>query len=210
LAPLTKTFAALGLLVTLCSTSAFADTYRHIDELALDIQRQSRLLMRESSHYRHTPEYRHLLSDTRDIYKLAAHMHEVAHQHGSLAHLESDLRELDSEFHHLESVFDRVERESSHGHGHVHGYTGHVKELLKSIEADIHHLQEDVRSLRTHFHDRPVVSVSRPPVYVAPQSRHSSAYNSHRSGHQSRQGYPSGVGRGITFGGGSTRFSIRF
>lgn len=196
----TKFFAAFGLLVTLCSSSSFADTYSHIDELALSIQRQSLAIERECRHYRHTPEYRHLVTDAREIHELAEHMHEVAHHPGSLAHLESDLRELDSEFHHLESVFDRVEREATHGHGHIHGGTSHVRRLLNSMESSIHHLQEDVRSLRAPTHTWRRVEVSRPAVYVAPQSNRWNGYNSHRRVH----------GRGITIGGGSSRFSIRF
>ena len=118
---LSKICAVLGIAVTTWSTTAMADTYQHIDELALDIQKKSRQLISEARHYRHTPEYRHLVDDARDMYELAAHVHDLAHHHGSLAHLESDVAQLDAKFHHLESVFDRVERRAAHGHGHIHG-----------------------------------------------------------------------------------------
>ncbi|QDV45678.1 hypothetical protein Enr13x_55570 [Stieleria neptunia] len=197
-----KTFATFGLLAAFVSPSAFADTYRHIDDLASDIERKSRQIEKETRHYRHTPEYRHLVEDARDMRRLADHMHDVAHDHGSLAHLESDLQELDAKFHHLESVFDRVERRAFHGHGHVHGDTSHVKRLLNAIEDDIHHLQDDLRSLRAPAYDCPRELVSRPPIYSAPPARH---WDDHRS-HSSRYGY----GRGITIGGGSSRFTIRW
>lgn len=193
-----KSLIALGMLVTTLSTSGFADTYRHIDGLALSIQRKARLLQRETVHYRHTPEYRHLLDDTRDLYRFATHLHEVAHHHGSLAHLESDVRQLDSKFHHLEAVFDRVENAAAHGHGHVDGHTAHVKALLRSIESSIHHLQDDIRSLRHPICNYPVV----------PVTPHHEVYRRGHHGHG--PGYSNRPRGGISFGGGSTRFTINF
>ena len=216
---LTKTFGTLGLLVTFFASTSNADTYRHIDELASSIERKARRIVSESHHYRHTPEYRHLLEDARNMCSLADHLHDVAHRHGSLAHMESDLRKLDSEFHHLESVFDRVERRASHGHGHIHGNTRHVKELLNSIEEDIHHLQDDIRSLRSHSHRGSRVVVSRPPIYAAPYAAPlynrgdsctaGSTYGRYGSGY-GRPSYYGGNRGGLTIGGGSSRFTIRF
>ena len=98
--PIHKLLAAASVFVVGLSGTASADTYHHIDDLANHIARQTRLLQHEiSAHYRHTPEYSHLVHDTNDLARLADHMHEVAHHHGSLAHLESDLRRLDSSFH---------------------------------------------------------------------------------------------------------------
>ncbi|MCO8123393.1 hypothetical protein NHH03_16705 [Stieleria sp. TO1_6] len=204
MALLTKTFAAFGLLLTALSASAGADTYQHIDQLANRISNQTRQLTHESRHYRHTPEYRHLVSDTREIHRLAEHIHEIAHHHGSLDHLASDLSELDSKFHHLESVFDRIEGNARYGHGHVHGSTSHVRRLLNEIEQNIHHLQDDVRSLRTpHQHDHSI-RVERPAFYPSPRyDRSGGRYDAVSRQRGSR-------GRGITIGGGSSRFTIRF
>ncbi len=219
MATLTKTLAAFGLVITTFSTSAFADTYQHIDQLALRIDRQAKLIVSESRHYRHTPEYQHLVADARDMSQLADHLHELAHHHGSLAHLESDLAKLDSKFHHLESVFDRVERNAAHGYGHVHGNTLHVKHLLNSMEENIHHLQEDLRSLRTPFHTVNPVVVQRPRGFTTLHSSNWGGYNSRPQssgfGHGS-WGYGHNVyrqrsyGRSITIGGGSSRFTFRF
>lgn len=214
MATLTKTLAAFGFIITTFSASASADTYHHIDELALTIDRQAKLLVSESVHYRHTPEYRHLVSDARDLCRLATHLHEVAHHHGSLAHLESDLSQLDAKFHHLESVFHRVERAASYGHGHVHGHTSHVWELLHSIENNIHHLQDDLRSLRVPVHTVQPIVVRRPVVYAAPRVYHSGGHGAHLQrrnvGHSSHHYGRNTRGRGISFGGGSSRFTIRF
>ena len=217
MAAFSKTLAALGLAITAFSATAKADTYHHIDQLALTIDRQSKQLVREAHHYRHTPEYRHLVSDARDMCRLADHLHEVAHHHGDLRHLTSDVDELDAKFHHLESVFDRVERRASHGHGHVHGNTSHVRELLISIEDNIHHLQEDLELLRTPVHARPIVTPRRT-IYATPYTSGWGGYHSsrpssygHLGGHYGRGAYGQPYrGRGITFGGGSTRFTFRF
>jgi hypothetical protein len=216
---LTKTLAAFGLVLTALSASASANTYQHVDQLALSIDQKAKLIIGESRHYRHAPEYRHLVTDARELSRLASHMHELAHHHGSLAHLESDLSQLDSEFHHMESVFDRVELRAAHGHGHIHGNTSHVKGLLNSIEEDIHHLQEDLRSMRTPVHAVQPVVVQRPSIYTTQQSGHWNGYNTrphssgfgHGSGHYGHNAYRYGSrGRGISIGGGSSRFTIRF
>lgn len=205
MATLYKTLAVCVIAATSFSAPAFADTYHHIDELALRIASKSQQIVCESRHYRHTPEYRHIVSDARAMHQFAEHIHEVAHHHGSLIHLEQDLVKLDAEFHHLENLFDRVEHRAAYGHGHIHGNTAHVKRLLNSIEDDIHHLQSDLRSLRTPVSRNPVV-LRRPPVYTAPR------YNyGHHAPHGHRNGYGSSYrGGGITIGGGSSRFTIRF
>jgi hypothetical protein len=190
-----KTAAVIALACSAISGTAFADTYQHIDQLAVTVERQARVLEREVSHYRHTPEYGHLIADTKRLSRLAEHMHEVAHNHGCLAHLESDLRQLDSAFHHLERTLEHIEEDSFHGHGHIHGSTLHVRRLMHSMEVNIHHLQDDVRSLnRVQHHDEHFNS-GRPFGHVDSRFYHS------RPGHRSR---------GITIGGGSSRFTIRF
>lgn len=215
---LVKTIAAFTLFITSLSASAFANTYQHIDQLALSIDQKAKQIVRETRHYRHTSEYQHLVADALEMSQLADHLHEVAHHHGSVAHMESDLARLDSKFHHLESVFDRIERRAAHGHGHVHGNTSHVKWLLNSIEDSIHHLQEDVRSLRTPIHSARPVVVPRWTFDTTPRSSRWGGYNTlpqssgfgHGSEHDGHDFYRQrSRGRGITFGGGSSRFTIR-
>src|SRR5688572_28728805 len=116
-----QTLAACGLVTVAFSASASADTYSHIDQLALKIERQAKQLLNESRHYRHAAEYSHLVADAREMSTLAEHMHDVAHQHGSLDHLESDLAQLNAQFHHFESLINQIEWRSAHGDGHVHG-----------------------------------------------------------------------------------------
>ncbi len=216
----TKMIAAMALLVlTSFASTASADTYHHIDDLAKRIERNCKRVVIESRHYRHTPEYGHLVSDARDMARLADHVHDLAHHHGSLIHLQSDVAALDRQFHHLESVFERIEHNAAFGHGHIHGNTSHVRRLLQSIEKDIHHLQSDLRSLLAPepCTVAPVV-VQRPVVRraVPPTGWNTFEYGSNRwSGYNTRPsssgfGHSYQRGREISIGGGSTRLTFRF
>lgn len=134
-------------LATLAFTaiSAKADTYHHIDTLAVQMQSQSRELLREFAlHYRHKAGYAHLRSDTLQLYRLATHIHSVAHLRGSIQHLQSDLQQADELFHHLECVLDEADRSVG---GHVHGSRCHVRDVMRAFADTLHHLQSDVASL---------------------------------------------------------------
>ena len=141
----TLTLAFAAIVSTSLTNSANAG-YRHIDELAVKIQRQSVKLIHEfRSHYSRTPEFRHLIIDARQLHRLAQHVHELAHHRGSILHLQSDLRELDRSFHHLEEIVERIERNACHYRaGHIRGRTKHVRKIMNRMANNIHHLQEDV------------------------------------------------------------------
>ncbi len=163
-----KTFAAIA--VTFIGMGAFSQTadaasQRHIDRLAVSFQAQARVLMHEFRlHYRHTSQYRHLMSDARDLYYRAAHIHELVHHHGSLHHIERDINKMDTLFHHLEDLVDHIE---IHPHGHIHGHTGHVARLMARMEDTLHHLQEDVEEMLDPHHGHHPV-----PVIVHPGHGH--------------------------------------
>lgn len=203
-----RLFTQSNFLFSILFVSAFtvqsnADEYGHIDRLAVRIQNKARLLASETTHYRHTAEYHHLVSDTQEIARLARHIHDVTHFEGNLNHLVSDMSELDQKFHHLEDVFDRIEHDAAYGDGHVHGNTSHVKRLLNSIEDAIHHIQEDIETLQHR------VIVYRPVYSGHGHGGHGShGYEGH--GSYGRGGYYRGRGIGFTIGGGSSRIHIRF
>lgn len=211
---ITKTTTTLGLLVlTAFAGTASANTYDHIDEMALRIERNSIRLVSAARLYRHTPEYRHLVSDARDMARLADHVHDLAHHRGSLVHLQSDLAALDRSFHHLVSVFERVEHAAAFGHGHIHGNTSHVRSLLTLIEIDLHHLQDDIQSLLA-----PAPCVT-PPVAVRPPFGNQPNWYGHGANrwsgyrvppHSSGFGHPASRSRGFSIGGGSSRLTFRF
>ncbi len=196
------------LVMTAFTAQVNADEYHHIDQLARKVQRQTRQLGNELRHYRHAPEYAHLVEDTNELSRLAKHIHDVTHFEGNLVHLQSDLDGLDRNFHHLEEVFDRVEHNAAFGHGHVHGNTKHVKRLLKSIEDSIHHISTDVQTLR-----RPVVF--HRPVYTAPRPVYRPVYQPYGGhgghGHSRSNDFHNNRGViGFSIGGGSSRIQIRF
>ena len=182
------------------STEVSADEFRHIDQLAVKIQRTTKRLISEVRHYRDTPAYGDLLADSREIYRLATHIHDLSHFHGRLAHMESDLRELDRKFHHLESVFDRVEHDAEfYGDGRIRGNTAHVKRLLNSIADSIHQMRSDIADIRRRM------SLGRGDDFChGPRPVYRPSYGLHGS----RGNVYGGIG--FTIGGGSSRIYIGF
>lgn len=130
-----------------------AEPFEHIEKLAYSLQGQARKLSREfKGHYSHTAEYRHLAGDTSKMYKLARHIHGLAHE-GEFEHMSDDLRDLDKLFHHIEETVDEIEHEAEHGHGgHVHGNSSHVRRIMGQMEDTLHHLEEDIEELSGHEH----------------------------------------------------------
>ena len=126
-----------------------AGSYRHIDELALQLQEQARELYSEFKlHYRHVSDYRHLRSDGASLSRVASHIHSVAHRRGDIHHLESDMAKADRLFHHLEELVGRIEHDTLHPvGGHTHGDLHHVHSVMQSMESTLHHLKADVESL---------------------------------------------------------------
>ncbi|MCA9121622.1 MAG: hypothetical protein H6822_27000 [Planctomycetaceae bacterium] len=147
----TMVLATLAL-ATLAFTaiSAHADTCNHIDALAVRMQAQSRELISEfGQHYRYKTGYAHLRSDALQLYRVAVHIHSVAHVQGSVHHLRSDLNQADQLFHHMESVLRQNDQSFV---GHKHGAAYHVFELMQELEATLHHLQTDITALDNAAH----------------------------------------------------------
>ena len=200
-----KFAGVIGLLISsfvwgMESTQVNADEFRHIDQLAVKIQRTTKRLISEVRHYRDTPAYGHLLADSREIYRLATHIHDLSHFQGRLAHMESDLQELDRKFHHLESVFDRVEHDAEfYGDGRIRGNTAHVKRLLDSIADLIHQMRSDIADIRRRmsFGQGDDFCHGARPFYRPSYGLHSSRGNIYG-------------GIGFTIGGGSSRIYIGF
>ena len=214
---------AAKLITTAClalvslSTTASADTYHHIDQLACRIERNSRLLVRELEYYRQLPEYRHLLCDARDLAKCAGHLHDLAIHRACLRELESDARQLDTKFHHFELLFERMSRRSSCGRGPAYDHLRPVRRLLHGIGDDLLHLRADLRTIRRleeTSHVRPPLH-RNPPIHAQPiavgrpsYSRDFDRHYPHSRDLRSRsQRYP---GRSISIGGGSSRFTFHF
>ena len=191
--------------------TATASTYRHIDELALRMQRQSREIYYELAE-RHTrlPGYGHLRSDAARLYRLAQHIHEVAHRRGSVRHLQDDLRDADRLFHHMGELLERRVR---HAHGHrctdLHcgcrapRPSGRLRSLMRQLENTLHHLQDDIDDLVSHNDHGPVY---RP--FPAPDRYRGQNPYTYRQQVQPTVRYDFNRG-GVSFSGGRWSFRIR-
>lgn len=144
------------------NTSA-ADEYSRINGQTIKIRNKTRVLLKETDHYRLTPNYKHLVADTAELRQLAELTREVARHHGDLDHLAANVAQMDQIFHHLEDLFDNTELLASQCQGSVKGHTAHVKRLLNSIEDCIHRIQDDLAVLRSA-----VVVVPKPVVVKKP------------------------------------------
>ncbi len=202
----TKTMLTTALAMATFASSANADTYHHIDGLATKMQVQSKQLLREFAlHYSHKAEYRHLRSDAIQFYRVASHIHTVAHHSGDVHHLRDDLQKADRLFHHLEEVLELTDRSF---HGHNHGNTNHVFELMHDLETNLHHLKRDVEELDDRAHRTRHSGISYGGRY---DSRYGGRYDSRYGG------LPSNYSRGtsIQFGnscvtGRNSGWSFRF
>lgn len=178
----TMMFAFAAIVSTSFSSTATAG-YRHIDELACRIERQSVKLLQEfRSHYSHSPVSRYLIADARNLHRVARHVHEIAQYRGSVRHLRSDVRELDRAFQHLQEVVDSIRHDARcHCSGHVHGRTRHVRKIMRRMDDNIRDLRDEVRELAsrcdsrrpTHYRERhvvqrPIPDYPRPPRTYGP------------------------------------------
>ena len=190
------TIAARTLIVAVLATTGFstvgqtaqAASFKHIDQLSLEFRRDSSLLYWEfRRHFRHAAHYNHLISDSAKMYRLADHIHEVAHR-GTLGHMADDLAKLDRAFHHLEDLVDDIQDDAYHGQGHTHGNTSHVRELMRELEDTLHHLRDDIRAMRRPVHHH---------------------YDNHYGNQYGKKHYQGGGG-GITVGNGNFKLKIGF
>lgn len=196
------------------ATIASADARRDLDQIACRLAKDTDLLVQEAAiHYRHTPQYPHLISDAVQMKRLANHIHSIVN-YGSITHLKHDVNELDRLFHHVEGLIHQIEinaRHSYHG-GHIHGDTFHVCRGLKLIEADIHLMQNYLRVLcqPVHVH-RPVYTapIVTTPIYNKPV--HVGHNHGGRGGQGNFQGRGNpGGGNGITIQRGNVTFRFGF
>ena len=177
---------AFTALVFVLSPSVKGDEFDRIDRMAQKIQKKSRLLIKETVHYRHTRQYASLIDATQHLYDAASHVHEVAHFANNLNHLQADLADLEQYFHQLEGLFQATEDSASRGRGHVEGNAGYRRGLLRSIEVSIDLMRRDVRKAQSKI-------VSKlPEVYRAPVATTRHRYHDSHVGH----GYNSSHGHG--------------
>ncbi|MEX2579140.1 MAG: hypothetical protein WD342_08775 [Verrucomicrobiales bacterium] len=135
----------------LFASQAKAASYNRLVTLAHQLDDSVGHLREEFKlHYRHTPQYKHLLSDATSMTRKVAHIDQLSYDpHVSLRHLQSDVEDLDDLAHHLQDLVAATERGRR---GHVHGNTRHVQDLMASIMVSIHGLSEEIRVLQRPVH----------------------------------------------------------
>jgi len=131
------------------AAQTFADDYNHINSLARKIHNKSKVLLKETKHYRSTPNYVHMVRSVAELDQLACHLRDIAKNEGDLDLLAYDIAEIKVKFHHIVNLFDTTELcASQYGQGFIKGHTAHVKRLLDSIDEAIHHICQDIEHLR--------------------------------------------------------------
>ena len=160
--------AALSLLFSV-TAAVSADISGHLNRLAGRIDRQARLIVKETDHYRHTPQYNCLVGDAQELSRLACHIRNLSRTGCDPAQVAADLTALNAAYSHLEVAFCQVEQNAASGFGHIHGSTNRIRRLLDSIVEDIHHMLDDVHSLRPVVYGPTLIEAPRPAVYGAPR-----------------------------------------
>lgn len=193
--PIPRTIALTTcLLMGIFAAQAMASGYNHINSLARKIHTKSKVLLKETKHYRATPNYGAMVREVAELDQLACHLRDIAKNEGDLDHLAYDIAEIDTKFHRIEYLFDTTELcASTYGRGFIKGHTAHVKKLLDSIEDAIHHIGKDIEHLRAatpllqpavvaHPYDRngtrPIVTKVETYRVLSNIARSNSAYNS--------------------------------
>ncbi len=151
-----KTIATAAMILTagLFGTSASAAD-PHLDDLAFSLKKQAAAACQEVRYgFRRTAVYPQLYKDFYELYTLADHVHDVAHNHGDLCHLKDDVDDMDRLFHHAEEMVARFSVPQTVLRGRAcltpqatGVSTYHLRRLnaiLATMEDTIHHIQDDL------------------------------------------------------------------
>lgn len=171
---LIASFALIAMSVS--ASQANANTYGHIQQMALDIQLKSDVLLGQTHHYVQTPNYQKLLRCISEMRRRAVKIHVLSIQRGCLIQMANELRILDAQFHDIEAIFDATEIQASYGNGRIRGATSHVKDHLNFLEDCIKYIRADIATLTR-------------PVYRTPQvPRNSGISIGYSSGYRGNSG----------------------
>ncbi|MEX2285799.1 MAG: hypothetical protein WD648_01840 [Planctomycetaceae bacterium] len=159
-----STLAIMLAYVGVSTSTANANPMRHIDEVALAMRSDAAMTLSEIRyHYRGSVEYQHLYNDAFEVYRLAGHVHELAHHADSIDHIRVDAVKLDELLHHLNDVICQVNpvqpgfgygHAAAYDHGYGYGYgvpavgyayrSNRLNELVASMSESLNHLLTDI------------------------------------------------------------------
>ena len=72
------------------AAQAFGNEYNRINSLARKIHNKSEILLKETKHYRSTPNYPLMVREVAELDQLACHLRDIAKNEGDLDHLAYD------------------------------------------------------------------------------------------------------------------------
>lgn len=131
----------------------------HVDSLAHRVEQSANYVAWELyNHHRndHHHDYAIVYQETKEMWAVARHCHDLLHNKINNDRLKRNVRELDLLFHHLEEHIaewdhDYHVRQDGHWHdyvlhGHHHGYGDehHLLALMADLESSLHHLMDDL------------------------------------------------------------------
>ncbi|QDU98691.1 hypothetical protein [Lignipirellula cremea] len=149
---------AMALATAMCclGTPAFAqgDTYEHLDEMALDLQRFAEEIVEEThAHLQGNAYFPQIDRAAHRIEELAAHVHRVAHDRGDIVHLRNDIDDLDRWVHHIDDLGNFIARRGVRSS--EWGGFQYMRSCIASMLDTLHHMQDDLHQLapRRSLHD---------------------------------------------------------
>ena len=123
----------------------------HLDEQASELRSQVARLTGELRERSQRSDYRRLYRESTELFYLADHLHETAHEPLNVAHLSEDVEDLDRVFHRMEDLARDLDggfhRNEAFHDDHRHSASS-ISGLLDEIEDTLHHLRDDLAQLR--------------------------------------------------------------
>ena len=108
-------------------------------------------------HFRHTREYRHLLSDADKIRAEARRIDSLSHRVNSLEVVKcirADIEDLDDLVHHVADLIEEVDRCSRRSRSRSHRNISHVKRLVDAMNCSLHSMERTVDDLESYYRSR--------------------------------------------------------
>lgn len=115
-----------------------ADDYDHMEPLVHQLQTKSKKLYKEV--HMHLPGVSHPHKDTKEMERLANHLHDLIHRRENTPHVREEVSKLAKLTHHVEEQIDDLARSGRHDFSTIQ----HLRMAVRQIDRIAHHLAEHV------------------------------------------------------------------
>jgi hypothetical protein len=133
-------------------------------------------------HHRNDRGYREVYTETKEVWAVARHCHDLLHNKISNARLKRNVAELDELFHHLEEHIARWHPDyharpadgwhefaiHDHDHIHDHGADERLLGIMANLERGLHKLMQDTGVDRGAYAKAPTAGAGSPPLTLPP------------------------------------------